>query len=682
MKNIEEFLCRFDVHEHIWIPMDDGKRLSARIWIPEGAEQNPVPAIFEFIPYRKRDFTRMRDNGTHNYFAGHGYACIRVDLRGSGESEDFLEDEYTQRELDDGVQIMRWLADQSWCNGKVGMIGISWGGFNGLQIAALRPPELKAVITIASTDDRYADDIHHMGGCLLGDNLSWASVMFSINAFPPDPALVGAAWRDMWHTRLEGSGLWLEKWLHHQRRDDYWKHGSVCQDYDAIKCPVMAVSGWADGYSNAVFRMIDKLNVPRQGLVGPWSHKYPHLGAPGPAIGFLQEALRWWDYWLKEKQTGIMDEPMLRAYMQDSVPPATSYKTRPGRWVGETHWPAPHCEKPHCYRLTPHRLVPDDSSRTKQEAESQDDLTMQILSPATHGLFGGKWCSYAASPDLPGDQRRDDGGALVFETEPLAEDTEILGAPVVALTLSAAAPVAMAAVRLIDVAPDGRATRITYGLLNLTHRDSHEHPEALIPGETYRVKIQMNEVAQKFPAGHKIRLSISSSYWPLAWLPPEPAALTIDLGASKLMLPVRPPQDRDQEIKPFAPPEQGMPPTRTCLEPPHYNWEILYDLGADSVTLKVSEDDGCYQMDEHGLISATKTSESYSCTGDDFLSLRGEVQSESRFSREDWSVRTNTHTILTADKTHFYIKARLTAYEGADEVFNKTWDTKIKRDLV
>ena len=263
---------------------------------------------------------------------------MRVDLRGSGESDGVLQDEYLQQELDDGVEVLRWIGAQPWCTGAVGMMGISWGGFNGLQIAALQPPELEGVITLCSTDDRYADNVHHMGGCMLGDNLSWASTMFDQNACPPDPALVGERWRDQWLERLDGSGLWLEKWLRHQRRDDYWKHGSVAEDYSAIRCPVYAVSGWADGYCNAVFRLVAGLaGSGCKGLVGPWAHKYPPLGEPGPAIGFLQEALRWWDWCLKGIDTGIMDEPRLRVWMQDSVPPSARYDVRPGRWVAG--WP-------------------------------------------------------------------------------------------------------------------------------------------------------------------------------------------------------------------------------------------------------------------------------------------------------------------------------------------------------
>jgi putative CocE/NonD family hydrolase len=513
--------------ENLWIPMPDGARLAARIWLPVDADDSPVPAILEYIPYRKRDFTRLRDSIMHPYVAGHGYACVRVDLRGSGDSDGVLCDEYLQQELDDGVHVLRWLAAQPWCNGSVGMIGISWGGFNGLQIAAMAPPELKAIITACSTDDRYADDIHHMGGCLLGDNLSWASVMFAYNALPPDPALVGERWREMWQARLEGSGLWLEQWLRHQRRDAYWRHGSICEDFSTVKCPVFAVSGWADGYSNAVFRLLANLRVPRKGLLGPWAHKYPHFGVPGPAIGFLQECLRWWDKWLKGIETGIMDEPMLRVWMQDSVPPTSSYPYRPGRWVAESSWPSTSAEGRR-FTLLPGRLEPG----TVEIAE----IPLTVQSPLTVGLFAGKWCSYSAGPDLAHDQRQEDGGALVFDSDVLDAPLEILGAPIVELELSSTKPIAMVAARLSGVAPDDKATRVTYGLLNLTHRDSSKNPVLLEPERRYCVRVKLNDIAQVFPAGHRIRLAISTSYWPIAWAPPAPVRLTVYSGASVFVI--------------------------------------------------------------------------------------------------------------------------------------------------
>ncbi|HET6704503.1 CocE/NonD family hydrolase, partial [Amycolatopsis sp.] len=271
--------------DHVRIPMSDGTVLSARIWRPVSSDTEPVPAILEYIPYRKRDLTAPRDSIHHPYLAGHGYACVRVDIRGTGESEGVLADEYLEREQLDAEEVLEWIAGQPWCTGDTGMMGISWGAFAALQVAARKPPSLRAIVISSFTDDRFADDMHYMGGCLLSDNVAESGTMFAYATLPPDPAVVGERWREMWLERLENCSLWIENWLGHQRRDDYWRHASVSENYSDVQVPVLASSGWADGYSNAVIRLLAHLDVPRRGLIGPWSHKYPHLGEPGPAIG-------------------------------------------------------------------------------------------------------------------------------------------------------------------------------------------------------------------------------------------------------------------------------------------------------------------------------------------------------------------------------------------------------------
>mgnify|MGYP006281587837 CR=1 FL=1 len=675
MRIVEEF-PREVFEEETWMTLSDGCRIALRIWRPVDADHNPVPAIFEYIPYRKRDLTADRDVPMHTYFAGHGYACVRADLRGSGESDGVLYDEYLQQELDDGVEILEWIGRQTWCTGRAGMIGISWGGFNGLQIAALQPPELGAVITICSTDDRYADDVHHMGGCMLGDNLSWASTMFDHNACPPDPALVGDRWREMWMERLENSGLWLEKWLEHQRRDAYWKHGSVCEDYSAIQCPVYAVSGWADGYCNAVFRLLKGLEVPRKGLVGPWAHKYPHLGEPGPAIGFLQECLRFYDHCLKGIDTGIMEEPMLRAWMQHSVPPSARYQTRPGRWISEDTWPSPRIE-PREFRLS------YGMDLFEQDDPPDDGRRLGIQSPLFVGLYAGKWCSYNAPPDLPHDQRDEDGGALVFETQRLDEPLEICGQPTVTLDVESDRPVAMVAARLIDVAPDDAATRVSYGVLNLTHRDSDEDPTPLEPGRRYRVTVRLKHIAQQFAAGHSIRLSVSTVYWPLAWPSPEPAKLTISPADSRLTLPVRQPRPAEEDaLREFGEPEAGAPADVELVQPTQEGWTVIRDLANDRTSLEVFNDEGRRHFRDIDLEVAARVTERYTFSYANHDSLRGWCEWRRSFRRGDWEVRTVTSTLLTADAESFRIRATLDAYEGDTRVYARTWDRKIPRDLV
>jgi putative CocE/NonD family hydrolase len=665
--------------ENVFIPMRDGARLAARIWLPVDAEENPVPSVLEYIPYRKRDMTRGRDQQNHPYLAGHGYAAVRVDMRGSGDSDGVLVDEYRPQEHEDAEDVIAWLAEQPWCDGSVGMFGISWGGFNSLQVAARRPPALKAIVSASATEDLYVDNMHYMGGCLLADNLSEATVMFAFNSLPPDPAIVGDRWREMWLERLEGSGLWLETWLSHQRRDDYWKPASVCEDYSDVQVPVLAVGGWADGYTNAIFRLMEHLEIPRKGLIGPWGHRYPHMGVPGPAIGFLQEMVRWWDHWLKGKDTGLMEEPGVRAWMQDSVPPSASYEDRPGHWVGEPGWPSPNIEN-ETFTLSRYGLESGD--------KPVEALALSIQSPLSTGMFAGKWASYSAVPDLPFDQREEDGGALVFETEPLDEGLEIFGLPQVHLEVSADKPVAMLAVRLSDVAPNGEATRVTYGLLNLTHRNGSEHPEPLEPGKHYPVDIPLNGIAQEFPAGHRLRLSVSTSYWPLVWPSPERATVTVYTGSSTMTIPVRPqrPED-DDRLRPFGEPEAAPPLDTTPLETGEHHWRVTRDLATELSTLEVVNDQGAFRIDETGTEMRRVSNEWYSFRWNEVNSCRGETQTVRRLERDDWRVEVRTRTVLTSTPTEFVVSAQLDAYEldaqqGDPRVYSESWQREIPRDLV
>jgi putative CocE/NonD family hydrolase len=631
--------------EHTTIPMKDGTQLAARIWLPEDAEQNPVPAILEYLPYRKRDGTYERDALTYPWLAGHGYAGVRVDIRGSGESDGLLSDEYARQEQDDALEIIAWLAAQPWCSGAVGMMGISWGGFNGLQVAARRPPALKAIVTICSTDDRYADDVHYMGGAKLNAGFGWASFFFGAMCHPPDPALVGERWRAMWLERLANVPLFLEIWTRHQRRDAYWRHGSVCEDYAAIQCPVYAVGGWTDGYSNAIPRLLERLAAPRKGLIGPWAHAYPHFALPGPQIGFLQDMLRWWDHWLKDAETGVMDEPMVRAWMTDSVTPATYHETLPGRWVAEPSWPPPESKS--------HRLFLTDDGLRPERAPL---AARTVCSPQTVGKDAGSWCPFGRGADQAGDQRADDARSLVFETPPLDEAIEILGAAIVTLEVASDRPIANIAVRLCDVHPSAESLRVSFGVQNLTHRDGHETPQPLVPGERYQIRIQLNDAGVVFPAGHRIRLALSTTYWPMIWPAPEIATLTIFSGT--LDLPVRPTQAADAALPPLPGPETATPERPTVIRP------------------------GLMRIDRLGLELSTEGKFAFDITDDDPLSATAEMQRTETIQRDAWQVRIETRMRLSCTRDAFLLQASLRAWEGASEVSHREWDRSIPRDLV
>lgn len=663
--------------KNLWIPMPDGVQLAARVWLPEDAETVPVPALFEFLPYRKSDGTTLRDSTRQPYYAGHGYAVLRVDMRGSGDSDGVLTDEYTTQEQDDAVAAIAWISTQPWCDGNVGMMGISWGGFNSLQVAARRPPELKAILIIGFTDDRYADDVHYMGGCVITSQmLSWASVMFAYNALPPDPYWVGGRWREMWFERMQGSPPFVETWLAHQTRDAYWKHGSAGEDYSAIQLPVYAVGGWADSYNNSVPRLLAGLSVPRKGLIGPWAHTFPEMGGPEPTIGFLQDSLRWWDHWLKGIDTGIMDEPMLRCWIQESVPPATFYAERPGRWVADPSWPSPHIGEQTLY-------LAGNGAAVWLDERPGADFTLSIQGREGYGFDVGQWGSYGSPGEWPGDQRAADGESLTFDSRPLDKPVDILGYPLIDLLLSVDRPLALVAVRLCDVAPDGASTLVSWGLRNLTHRDSHEFPELLQPGHRYRVTVQLNVIGHRLARGHHWRVAVSPTYVRHAWPSPEPVTLTLYGGAeSRLRLPIRTPQPGDNALALFLPAEGSPPLAMEELRTAVTHKTLHHDLIAGLTEYRIEDDSGRRRHVDSGMEVDDRLIELYTVRDGEPLSLKVHIERALELQRADWRVRVETSSTMTAGMMHFHVNNHLDAYEGDVRVFTRSWTKAIPRRFV
>ena len=655
----DDMLREIEEQPDIGIVMSDGCRLSARLWRPVDAGDDPVPAILEYLPYRKRDGTVARDALTHPYFAARGYACVRVDMRGNGDSEGLMLDEYTPQELDDACAVIDWLAAQPWCTGQVGMMGISWGGFNGLQVAALAPEPLKAVISLCSTVDRFADDIHYKGGCLLNENLGWGATMWAYSSRAPDPAL-RANWREMWLQRLEAEPFLPATWLRHQRRSDYWKHGSVCEDYTAIKAKVLAVGGWGDAYKNAVPALVANLDRAR-GIVGPWVHKYPHFAVPEPRIGFLQEALRWWDRWLKGHDTGVEDDPAYRVWLMDGVLPQTWYDDRPGRWIAGDG-PEPAAER---WPLGPDGQLGADGA-----------FRATVASPAHCGMAGGEYCAIWLGPEMPGDQRVDDAFSALWQSAPLEESRDIVGAPELRLRLQSDKPLGQVAVRLNHLHPDGASTRITYGVLNLSHRHDREQPEEMVPGQAEEIRLCLDHIAYRVPAGHRIAVAVSSAYWPLIW--PAPEAATLEISAGELLLPVRPRAGGDEWA--FEPPESAPPWKVEELRPTAHVRKVETDLISGRVDLIIEDDFGKRRDLDHGLISGSVARERWQIHPDDPLSARATTHWTEETERGDIRLRTESFSEMWSDRTHFFLTARLEAYENGKLVFEKQFDEAIARD--
>lgn len=661
------------------IVLSDGCRLSARVWMPQDAATNPVPAVLEYIPYRKRDGTLPRDEIMHPYVAGHGYATVRVDMRGNGDSEGLMADEYTIQELADACEVIEWLAAQPWCSGSVGMMGKSWGGFNCLQTAFLQPPALKAVISVCSTTDRFADDIHYKGGCLLGENFGWGAVMLSYSSRPADPAL-RPDWRADWLRRLEAEPWLAPRWAEMQERNDYWKHGSVCEDYGRMTVPVLSWGGWADNYMNTVSHLVENVPAPVKGIVGPWVHQYPHTAVPGPQVGFLQEALRWWDRWLKGIENGAEADPAYRAYMIHSEAPDASAKHRAGHWVAETSWPSARVSRQVLALgagAGEGRLPSPDPSRGYLGREDGEAFRVKLATPQHLGMHTGEFFPMGLNAEMPGDQAGDDALSVCFDGEVLTADLDLLGAARLTLRLSSDAPLGFVVARLNDVAPDGSSVRIAHGMLNLCHRDSMENPLPLPVGQQVEVSFAIDHTAYRLAAGHRLRLALSNSYWPFVWPSPQAGVLTVTGGS--LELPVH--QGCDNEWTP--PPAEGAQHwAHRVIRAGKTTRKIETDLITGRVALVINDDLGDAENLTHGLCTGETMTELWDIHPDDPLSARAVHTWEQRLSRGDWSVKTCAMAEMTATATHLHLKASLTAWEGDQVIFTRDFNDKVLRRFV
>lgn len=686
MSIITEFPHRITETPDMGIVLSDGCRLSARIWMPEDASANPVPAILEYIPYRKRDGTLPRDEMMHPYFAGHGYAAVRVDMRGCGDSEGLITDEYTEQELRDAEEVIAWLAAQPWCSGSVGMMGKSWGGFNCLQTAFRQPPALKAVVSVCSTTDRFADDIHFKGGCLLGENFGWGAVMLSYSSRPADPAL-RPDWREEWLRRLEAEPWLAPRWAGHQARDAYWKHGSVCEDYARMRIPVQIWGGWADNYMNTVAALVSNVPAPVKGIVGPWVHQYPHTAVPGPQIGFLQEALRWWDRWLKGIPNGAEDDPAYRVYRLDSEAPDASARHRAGEWVAEAVWPSPRVSR-HVLHLglasgapPPRRFVLEPMAHKSAHpgylSRIEGELCAEIATPQHLGMHTGEFFPMGLNAEMPGDQASDDALSVCFDGEVLEVPLDLIGAAQLSLRLSSDAPLGFVVARLCDVGPDGASVRIAHGMLNLCHRNSMETPQPMVPGQAVDLAFAIDQMAYRLAPGHRLRLALSNSYWPFVWPSPEAGRLTVTAG--KLDLPVH-----DGAGDAWVPPpaEHASPWKHKVLRQGKTTRKIEADLVSGKVALAIRDDLGDAENLRHGLQTGETMTELWEVHPDDPLSARAVHTWEQRLSRGDWRVRTEAWAEMTATATHLRLQARLTAYEGETKIFERVFDDEVPRSFV
>ena len=655
------------------IRMKDGVNLAVNLYMPDGAARDTsartdkFPVILEYLPYRKDDWSLARDWNLHSYFVRRGYVTARVDIRGTGASEGNPPDrEYSDQEQQDGLEVIDWLSKQPWSNGNVGMMGISWGGFNAIQMASLHPPALKAIIAACATEELFHDDIHYIDGLMHADEFELGmDLQLGVTRapdFPTDERSLAA--------RFDATP-WFLLYLHQQRDGAFWRRASVAPNrYANYNVPTFMVGGFLDGYRDSIPRFFEYVKAPVKAILGPWNHTFPHDADPGPAIEWREEATRWWDYWLKGKENGILDEPRFEVFMRHWYAPDPNITEFPGEWRAEKLWP------PRDLRTQTLFFAPDHTL-TGTEPLPEGAYVQQLKYVPSIGLEAGFWWG-----DFTTDQRPIDAYSLVYDSAPLTSDTAILGWPKAILEASASAPLADWFARLSDVAPDGSVTMITGAGQSGAQLNGAASPAELIPGQKYKIPIELHVTSWVFPAGHRIRVAISNALWPMIWPTPYPMTSSLYFGgseSSRLELPIVPVESSSKPKYPVVESAPPMPQPVTSKGDtwPPQEWTVTHDLMNGVTRVFWRGDDSTEfswgHMNDHEQMSyELRDSDPESST----VHGEGSTTVELPDRRLEWSVVLD----LRSDAKNFYYHFERHLSENGKEIRKKTWDDTIPRD--
>ncbi len=646
----------------------DGERLAGTLYLPDG--DGPFAALLEALPYRKDDVTEAY-RPTYERYAAAGYAVLRLDLRGTGSSSGIATDEYPDIERTDLGSAIEWLAAQPWSTGRVGMFGTSYSGFNSLQMAAaigeLGIPALGAVVATYATDDRYTDDVHYSGGVLRAlDLIDYPLYMVAMNTLPPVPAVFGEGWRDEWHRRIADTPPWLTEWLEHPLDGPTWRRGSIRLGpagvgYERMACPTMLIVGWADGYRNNSFRVVEQYvrnGLPWRMLAGPWVHKSPERARPGPNIDDDVEVLAFFDHHLRGAPAP--GAPPAQIYVRRPVHPEPDLVFHPGRWVDADTWPPPGAR----------RLVFASARRGVEHLAVVGDVGVAAWNSCGGGLPWGQ----------PLDQRVDNARSLTWEW-PVAERAEVLGTVEVALRVRSDRPFGHLSAKLCDVAPDGSSALVTRAMLDLTHRGcwpadpwgdvgAEPRPVPVGVGEWLEVRLELEATTWTLEPGHLLRLALAGTDWPNCWPPPGQLTLSVDAATVRVDVPI----------------VDGLPDTAVRFIPgsgPRDDeadgvvWQVEHDvLGRET---RVATRYGGTYPGAHGAIVTDDYCGRLGVSTTDPARAWARGSASFEICWPEATVTSRSTLSITSDERFFDVEIGVVVHDGTDEIADRRWAFRVPR---
>ena len=661
----------------VFVATDDGERLAVGLYLPDG--DGPFAVLLEALPYRQHDVTASY-RSTYERYVADGFAVARLDLRGTGSSSGILHDEYSDVERDDLRTVIEWLAGQPWSSGRVGMFGTSYSGFNALHMAADGVPALGAVVAIYATDDRYTDDVHYAGGVLRAiDLIDYPLYMVAMNALPPVPGVFGPGWRDEWLRRVNDTPPWLLEWITHPLDGPTWRRGSIRlgpggEGYERMTCPTMLVAGWADGYRNNTFRVIEQYGrhgLPWRLLAGPWVHKSPSTGLPGPHVDDDALIVEFFDEHLRggAPRTSAPGRVYVRA---PGATPQPDLAHQPGTWRDLSGWPPP--------GLRWRRL---------QAAPREPGLFDRLVVRGDVGWSAWNSCGGAMPWGQPLDQQADNGRSLCYDWPIVGPDGvgELIGQPVAHLSVQVDRPYGHISVKLCDVAPDGTSALITRGMLDLSHRGVWPvdpdgavgaDVQPVVPGEWMDVAIELESTTWTLVSGHRLRLAVAGSDWPNCWPPPGPLTLTVNPALVLLEVPVV----TGLALSAPLPPGDG----HSGDDRDGVTWRIEHDVMADE-TRAITRYGGPYDGARGAKVVDDYRGEAGVSTidpGDAWV--RGTSSYEITWPGEGVGVfagvvtcRTEATLEVRSDAHGFDVRLELEVSENGEHVARRVWSTSVPR---
>jgi hypothetical protein len=644
------------------LTMRDGAALAATYFTPRPRSKGETfPVLFELLPYRKDDSFYLRDYPLYSYFARRGFACVKVDVRGTGASRGPVPDrEYSEQELDDAEDAIDQLARAPWSNGNVGMWGISWGGFNALQVAMRQPPALKAILAAHAADNLYYDSVDYIDGAFHVDPYHLEIHHENGLPRPPDYPLDAAYFKE----RFE-SYPWFFTYLKHQTDGAYWRKSALRYDYRKLQVPAYLIGGLLDGYRDSVLRILENASVPIKAEIGPWDHAWPNDGKPGPDYEWGYEAARWWDHWLRGRDTGVGEGKTLALFVRDGHPPDAHLQITPGEWRVE-EWPI--------RRMAWKRLFPTEQHELSPRAEHASVESL-YYAPG-YGAAAGLWWG-----DPTGDMRPDDAGSLVFDSPELTEAMEIVGFPRLRLRVSADAPTAHWIARLEDVQPGGVVSLVTGGLMSAGRRPDPLRPEPLPLGQPVELMFDLHFTTWTFKPGHRIRLAVTNAQFPMIWPTPHSMTATLHLGeASSIDLPAIPVEKRP--VPDLRPPEPRLqrPDARSldCAEWPEGQTESRRDLAGGTTSYEWRGECGW----EIGTRRYRTTERTYYETTDARPAesrFRGDETSRIELTGRSLELRSVLE--VRSDEKSFFVTFTRRIFENETLVREKQWAETIPRQF-